>query len=271
MNRQARMLHRARRMTRRSWQEMVADPRFILGIHNYCDRWCERCTLSSRCTVFARSSEKPEGSTVDEALESVKEAFAETIAMLQQKADELGIDLDGEPQPDDLARKRAVGQALDAHPLRRAAVEYARAASAWLAKHAGPGPSHDRPEPAHAQPVREGAPLLRRDEAIAIIGRYHFQIATKLMRALSFEAVLADESDAVQTDANGSARVALLGIERSVEAWFELVHCARGTEEILRIIDALNALRADVEQVFPDARRFVRPGFDTGDVAWPER
>ena len=26
---------------------------FILGIFNYCDRWCERCTLSGRCSVFA--------------------------------------------------------------------------------------------------------------------------------------------------------------------------------------------------------------------------
>ena len=26
---------------------------FIVGIYNYCDRWCERCTLAGRCRVFA--------------------------------------------------------------------------------------------------------------------------------------------------------------------------------------------------------------------------
>ena len=26
---------------------------FIVGIFNYCDRWCERCPLTSRCLVFA--------------------------------------------------------------------------------------------------------------------------------------------------------------------------------------------------------------------------
>ncbi len=26
---------------------------FIPGIHNYCDRWCERCPFSSRCRAFA--------------------------------------------------------------------------------------------------------------------------------------------------------------------------------------------------------------------------
>jgi hypothetical protein len=33
--------------------ELADDPRFISGIHNYCDRWCERCPFSSRCMVYA--------------------------------------------------------------------------------------------------------------------------------------------------------------------------------------------------------------------------
>ena len=32
---------------------METQDGFILGIFNYCDRWCERCTLSGRCSVFA--------------------------------------------------------------------------------------------------------------------------------------------------------------------------------------------------------------------------
>ncbi len=30
---------------------------FIVGIFNYCDRWCERCPLTSRCRVFADMAE----------------------------------------------------------------------------------------------------------------------------------------------------------------------------------------------------------------------
>ena len=26
---------------------------FIPGIFNYCDRWCERCPLTARCSVYA--------------------------------------------------------------------------------------------------------------------------------------------------------------------------------------------------------------------------
>jgi len=25
------------------------DPKYIPGIYNYCDRWCERCRFTSRC------------------------------------------------------------------------------------------------------------------------------------------------------------------------------------------------------------------------------
>src|SRR5687768_2257063 len=32
---------------------MSDEERFIPGIYNYCDRWCERCGFTSRCRVFA--------------------------------------------------------------------------------------------------------------------------------------------------------------------------------------------------------------------------
>ena len=34
-------------------RELVVNPRFISGIYNYCDRWCERCALSHRCLSYA--------------------------------------------------------------------------------------------------------------------------------------------------------------------------------------------------------------------------
>ena len=33
------------------------DPRHIRGIYNYCDRWCERCPLTSRCLNFTLGAE----------------------------------------------------------------------------------------------------------------------------------------------------------------------------------------------------------------------
>ena len=29
--------------------KLAADPKYIPGIYNYCDRWCERCPFTSQC------------------------------------------------------------------------------------------------------------------------------------------------------------------------------------------------------------------------------
>jgi len=43
--------------------ELAGDPRFISGIYNYCDRWCERCNFTSRCLVY---EQLPESSKSDD-------------------------------------------------------------------------------------------------------------------------------------------------------------------------------------------------------------
>ncbi len=43
---------------------------FVKSIFNYCDRWCERCHLTSRCRVFAQErSEFPDTAALDLANE----------------------------------------------------------------------------------------------------------------------------------------------------------------------------------------------------------
>lgn len=252
---------------------MATDPRFISGIYNYCDRWCDRCTLSSRCMVFARTSAQGEPATFEDLAERMHEDFAEAIAMLQEKADELGIDLSAAPDPGETVEAEAVQATIAKHPVRQSADAYARTAGAWLAAHAADCDADcQRPAPSCRRPPIEGAaPLLSAREAITIIGWHQYQIGVKLTRALASDSADWPEADnSVQTDANGSARVALLAIERSLDAWFELLHFHRDAGAIVRILEHLNALRDDVDRVFPDARRFVRPGFDTGDVPWPE-
>lgn len=40
-------------MRPKKMRAQAGDPRFIPGIYNYCDRWCERCPLSNRCLTYA--------------------------------------------------------------------------------------------------------------------------------------------------------------------------------------------------------------------------
>lgn len=90
-------------------------------------------------------------------------------------------------------------------------------------------------------------------------------IGAKLHRALSGhnEADCEDsiETDPIQNDWNGSAKVALLSMDRSIAAWTTIA-ITTADPDATAIAHRLQALLLDVERTFPHARRFVRPGFD---------
>jgi len=47
-------------------KKLIDDTELLPGIHNYCDRWCERCPLTKRCAVFAmEQAESTDPSTYD--------------------------------------------------------------------------------------------------------------------------------------------------------------------------------------------------------------
>ena len=70
------------------------------------------------------------------------------------------------------------------------------------------------------------------------------------------------------SDTNGSAKIALIAIERSHAAWLELVERAMVTAgEANPFIADLVRLGEALERVRPNARTFVRPGFDEPEAA----
>lgn len=100
----------------------------------------------------------------------------------------------------------------------------------------------------------------------AVIGWFHILISVKVARALRG---LADDDPAERTwraDHEGSAKVALLGTERSHEAWLQLA-----ADQVVSWADAqdfvreLVWIRDEIDRIFPNARAFVRPGFDEPD------
>jgi len=67
-------------------------------------------------------------------------------------------------------------------------------------------------------------------------------------------------------DANGSAKVALLGLERPIAAWATLRRRFPDHEDIVLALGTLKRLPRQVEASFPNARAFRRPGFDTNET-----
>jgi hypothetical protein len=64
-------------------------------------------------------------------------------------------------------------------------------------------------------------------------------------------------------DSDGSAKVALIGIDRSIAAWRLMqLSLTERDNSIVPLILQLERLRHRLEKSFPDARGFIRPGFD---------
>jgi len=264
-------------MKRRRLRELAADPQFIPGMHNYCDRWCDRCPLTSRCLTYAMEQEADAEESVSR--ETGNRAFwrrlerilREAHEMLDEMLRERGIQvepLDAEAERmllpfDDDARR---------HPCALAATAYAQEVAGWLE---AAGPRLRARGEALAGRRRMGltrtdpaADAERLRDAAEVIQWYQRLIAVKILRAagsLAREGRAVEASD--RADADGSAKVALLGIDRSLAAWTELLRQLPDEEDgILPMLAALCRLRRELEATFPDARAFRRPGFDIDDA-----
>ena len=78
--------------------KLAANPKFIPGIYNYCDRWCERCFLTSRCMTYAIDAEDnndPSARDLNNKVfwERLHAIFRQTAKMLNELASEMGVDL----------------------------------------------------------------------------------------------------------------------------------------------------------------------------------
>jgi hypothetical protein len=74
---------------------------------------------------------------------------------------------------------------------------------------------------------------------------------------------LDDDGKPFPKDSDGSAKVTLIAMDRSIGAWGTMrEHFLEKTDSILDLLVLLDRLRRKTEQHFPEARSFVRPGFD---------
>ncbi len=246
---------------------MAGNPDFISGIYNYCDRWCERCNMTSRCSVFAMSgpdSENGNPQTAEDIDKLLTETFESTSALLQELAEEAGIDVEAVVEPTGEAFDQEAG---DCHVLVRDAENYATAVHDWFVSWEPDllDASHGAP---HAQPhlvmVGDTSKASQIEDLVDTILWYHTLINAKLLRAVQND-VLAPSAplQVAKRDADGSAKVALMAVDRSAAAWTRLLEFFPEAElEILAFRHRLERLRRATEWAFPNARDFVRPGFD---------
>jgi hypothetical protein len=250
-------------MKRDRLKKLARDKRFIPGIYNYCDRWCERCPQTAHClnfTISEEDSSDPESRDIrNEAFwKKLSGIFEETLELLKESAKEWGVDLDTLDSADDMEKMKAREEAAENHLLCRAARKYAEMVKEWV----------DEKETLFfetAAAARDGVDL---DEAVEVIQWYQYFIAAKIMRAVRGRVDEEEErDDEFPSDSDGSAKIALIAMDRSIAAWAMIRHYdTRGAEKVIDLITFLDGVRQAVEKTFPKARSFVRPGFESFDL-----
>jgi hypothetical protein len=240
---------------------MTDEEGFIPGIHNYCDRWCERCEFTDKCRVFEMESEMMK--MLDNKQDDVNIDFDDTKNIVgDDPADEddpesdldfFGdFDDDFDEESDDFF---SADRKADRHPMIEMAYEYSMATFQWF---------KDREKQLKkgfaAQLAQGYADEVM--EAEDVMAWYQTFIYAKLKRALSGYYEL-DEFDDADYDMNGSAKVGLIALDRSIEAATVLMrHLKDHRQQIREFRGQLEEIRKMAEALFPDARSFIRPGLD---------
>lgn len=247
---------------------MKNEKDFISGIYNYCDRWCERCPFSSQCRNFQEQPATGEHSQDFEAehfLDSLQESLQDAVQMLEQAAEERGLDwAEIQKAAENFEEEEPDYTSTQLNLINRSK-QYYKLASLWLNSN----------EHLISQKEEE---LQRKDDlginvekdvdelndALNSIYHYLYFIHTKIGRAvegLHDEWMM--EEYPIQNDANGTAKITLIGIGKSLAAW-EVIRqqMPDAEDDVLDILVLLSRLKGGMEKEFPKAEGFVRPGFD---------
>ena len=261
-------------MDKEHLKKLAENKQFIAGIYNYCDRWCERCSLTSRCMNFEIINEQfvePETLDINNKAfwQRLSETFQMTLDMLKEKAELEGIDLDAFNTDETEAVARLNRERAENHECSRAAKVYSDLVDDWFdsARDLFEEKADEMNQNKWLELTNENlvGKSVSFEEALQVTRWYQHQIYVKLMRAI--HGYLEEKPDAFSEfpkDFDGSAKIALIGIDRSIAAWGEIRnHFPLYDANILKLLVHLEQLRRSAEKTFPHARTFIRPGFDT--------
>jgi hypothetical protein len=225
---------------------MEVQDGFIVGIFNYCDRWCERCPLTTRCRVFTTLAEMDfeEGNGPLTEPRIVRERRRLEERMIEMHSDFEALGKAGLPKPG-----TRIGQLPpDLEPS------------------AGPDPE----VVANGHTLRKKMQRLRMSAspsvrlAIETITYFSLFVPMKMMRA--FAQVAHNGPGDQQSDANGSGKAALLGLERMERAWQTLIATHHySAQEAAPFLAEIGRMQRNLNRALPNVRSFIRPGFDEPD------
>lgn len=247
--------------------ESMDHPDNIPSVYNYCDAWCERCRFDRRCSVsrllpaFAESEEEPERFELTKwqddteklaaAKNWLKTQSAPIISPLKEERDIFDTEMN------------EVRRDINRVAVVQLAARYESDLSKWLKTDKIKTLVETIDKPLKYKENAEEETVLK--TALSVIHWYLHFIRIKLSRAVSSKIEDKDFMDFedMPKDSDGSAKVALIGAENSFVAWYDLLKIMpEETAFAVKMMSLLQAVIEEGEREFPEARVFVRPGFD---------
>ena len=255
--------------------------KFISGIYNYCDRWCERCTFTSRCRNYESTSQlSPKQLDINNKAfwDNISSNFENAIKLLHKAAKEQGIDLNKamteEEETKYRKRKTFLDTAAKQHALAKLCKQYQQIVMPFVKKSEGlVDKTRELVNHLHLGIKTEEDVVYTVagiGDCFDIIQWYLFFMDAKLQRALHGKmegeypiAIGRETKKGFQKDSDGSAKIALIAIERSIGAWTKLYDLMPSSEDVaLKALSLLSQLKQKAKEEFPQAMQFKRPGFD---------
>ena len=260
---------------------------FIPGIYNYCDAWCDRCIYTDKCMNYASrdvfrkeidASDRINASMeenkvfweeINKIVEETAELIDEEIPLIKEEIfsvfDDLEFDEDVKEAMEEHEKIREKAKKQD---VSKVALKYEKAVENWFKereKLLNVQYVEDKYGMKVSYPgISDKAILKKLSNAIEVVNWYQIQIWVKLQRALAGYFEEKEDpylfEDFPIKDADGSAFVVLMGIDRSLGAWNYLYRELLPERESIRpMIRMLMWLRPEVEKIFPKARTFEWP------------
>ena len=251
------------------------DTGFIPGIYNYCDRWCEKCELSHKCLTHvmgtklaARKELKPDKNMPRgmKGLQLRLRIFLKLVKeIMKEMAEERGIAVKDICDSEDLMEGCLLRKGGDV-PVDKKRMDAAGKTdivrTSMIYEALGEKCLEAIYETLDTDPDDESL-VYDKDPDLAVVGWYVSFVESKLRRAVYDMNSPEQERILRNEDYNGSVKVALIGMDRSLVSWEVVREKFPGWEkDIDRILVVLKELLKDVEEQFPDARAFLRPGFE---------
>lgn len=226
---------------------------YIPLIHDYCDRWCDHCAFKERCAYIQGKLDISENE--------------ESLKMIAWESKQYGLDMDERATSIMTLEKVAqIEELLENEELVKAATEFRDLMKTLLEDFSyWTKMATDRVKQTVSR-ARDGGEVLQEvrlmDKCRDLLCWDFIFIGAKVRRAVAGQ-LMSQAIEGPQCDSNGSAKVALISVKRSLIALRQIFKFSRDDDRFLVPLSLLARIEKLLKEKFPQADDFVRPGFDT--------